>query len=104
MTGHMIVKRLNKSGNFKSALDWDKCYMDKDNPKGYFKMVITPIENNDGVKEIRYMKVKGGYKVSGEGWIITDSSEKEIDTAARKHFEKNGNVMMTEVDDEKNLW
>ena len=104
MTGHIIVKRLNKSGNFKSELDWDKCFIDKDNPKGYFKMVITPIENNDGVKEIKYMKVQGGYKVSGESWIITDGSEKEIDVAARRHYERNGYVMMTEVNSEEELW
>ena len=104
MKGHIIVKRLNKSGNYKSELDWDKCFIDKDNPKGYFKMVITPIENCDGIKEIKYMKVNGGYKISGELWIITGSSEKEIDVSVRKHYERNSFVKTTEVSSEEKLW
>ena len=55
MKGHIFVKRLNEKGNYKSELDWDKCFQDKGNPKGYFKMFIQPIEG-----EIKYMRTKGG--------------------------------------------
>ena len=84
MKGHMFVKRLNKKGNYKSELDWDKCFQNKENPKGYFKMFIQPIEG-----EIKYMRKKGGYIVSGEAYIVTNCSEKYIDEELEIDFQMN---------------
>ena len=44
MKGIMKVSRLNKSGLYISDLDWDKCFQGKNNPKGYFVMIIKPLE------------------------------------------------------------
>lgn len=100
MKGHMFVKRLNKEGNYKSELDWDKCCQDKGNPKGYFKMFIQPIEG-----EIKYMRTKGGYIVSGEAYIVTNRSEKYIDKEFRDRFSDEWEgLVQTEVSTEDELW
>ena len=104
MKGNIIVKRLNKSGIYKSELDYDKAFINEDNKKGYFKMLIKPIENCDGEKEIRYMKVKGGYRVSGESYIVTGATEEEINKEAKHHHEKYPFVKQTEVQTEDKLW
>ncbi len=84
MTGTMFVKRLNKSGTFVSDLDYDKAFADKHNPVGYFKMVIQPFEES----QIRYAKVKGGYVVQGESYIISGHDEKSIDGDIKDDFKK----------------
>ena len=100
MKGHMFVKRLNKKGNYKSELDWDKCFQNKENPKGYFKMFIQPIEG-----EIKYMRKKGGYIVSGEAYIVTNCSEKYIDEEFRDRFsDECKGLVQTEVSTEYELW
>ena len=104
MTGHCIVKRLNKSGNHASAIDWDDAFKSKDNPKGLFKMVVLPIRNSNGDMEVKYCKTNEGIMVSGEGYIVTGFSEKEINKEVRKHYKKYANVVLTKVDNEKELW
>ena len=94
MKAIIFVKRLNKCGRYISALDYDKTYVDSDNVKGLFKIVVEPVEN-----EIQYKKVEGGYQVLGEGYVITGSTEKEIDKEIRKHHsEKFRDVTMVETD------
>jgi hypothetical protein len=104
MKGHIIVPKLNNTGNFVSELDYDKSFIDDSNTKGYFKMLIQPIENFDNKMEIRYMKVENGYKVSGEAYIITGRGEKEIEQKIKKYFEKYTDVLMVEVKSDKDLW
>ena len=105
MKGHIIVRRLNKSGIYKSDLDWDNAFRGQGNPKGLFKMVVEPIENSDGEKEIRYMKVEDGYKVSGEAYIVTGQDEGKIDTRIRKRYsEKHSPLVQREVQTKNELW
>lgn len=40
MKGHIIVPKLNNTGNFVSELDYDKCFIDDSNTKGYFKIMF----------------------------------------------------------------
>lgn len=97
MTGSMYVKRLNKSGNYKSELDHDTI--------GKFKMVITPIENAEGQNEIRYMRTEKGILVSGEGYLVAGMDEKEIDAKCRRHtMERWKNLIQVEVKTENDLW
>ena len=101
----MKVKRLNKTGNYKSDLDYDNAFIGKDNPKGYFKMVIQPILNSDGQYEIRYMKTAEGYIVSGEAYIITNQYETKIDAAFRnKYNEKWNPIIQRQVESKEDLW
>ncbi len=105
MKGTMKVDRLRKSGNYVSTLDYDKCYMESDNPKGLFKMVIEPIENSEGYREIRYMRTEQGILVSGEGYLISAESEKEIDEKCMKHTRKQWpKLIQREVSTEDQLW
>ena len=106
MTGSCIIKRLNKSGNYKSALDSDPCFVDLNNPNGFFKLIVQPIENSYGQPEIRYCKVPGGYRVSGEGYFIGGFDEKEVDEKCHSHFEVDRwpGLVQTEVAEEKDLW
>lgn len=105
MTGHMFTKRINKTGNYKSKLDWDIAFKDNNNPEGNFKMFIQPIQNSDGEYEIRYMKTKGGYIVSGEGYIVTDRNENEIDKKFNKEFREKWNpLVQKKVENENELW
>lgn len=78
MTGTIVVKRIRKNGKYVSELDYDGVFADKNNPKGLFRMVIHPIENT-----IIYKKVKDGYEVTGEGYIIS-GLESEIEERVRK--------------------
>lgn len=76
MKGYMKVKELNKNGLFISEMDWDKCYKDKENPKGNFVVIIEPIEGT-----IYYQKLEDGFLIKGEAYILTgskDDLEKEI--------------------------
>ncbi len=84
MTGIIFVKRLNKSGTFVSYLDYSGAFAVKDNPKGYFKMIIQPLKRS----QIRYAKVKGGYVVEGESYIISGPDEKSIDRDIKDLFKK----------------
>ena len=105
MTGHIKVKRLNKKGVYRSPLDYDRSFIDADNPQGYFKIVIEPITNFDCLPEIRYMKSGDGYIVSGEAYIISEGSEKEIDSCTRKnHRDSFPGLIQTEVFKEEDLW
>jgi len=103
MKGTIIVKRLNKSGYYNSSLDWDDVFKSEDNPQGYFKMRVEPIEGT-----IKYMKVDGGYRVSGEGYIFY-GSETEIAERIKAYNRLNArykekNVIQIEVFDESELW
>lgn len=79
MTGYITVKELNNTGTFVSDLDYDKHFSEKENPKGYFKTVIQPIENAKGQNEIKYEKCKEGFTVYGEAYIITGRGAWAID-------------------------
>ena len=97
MTGSMYVKRLNKSGKYKSALDHDTI--------GKFKMVILPIKNTKEQNEIRYMRTENGILVSGEGYLVSGTDEKEIDAKCMRYMrERVENLIQTEVFAEENLW
>lgn len=80
MKGIIKVEKLNKNGLFVSEMDWDNCYKCTDNPKGYFVMIIEPLEGCDkGI--IYYQKLDDGFLVKGEAYILTgrkDVLEKEI--------------------------
>lgn len=105
MKSHMFVKKLNKSGNYRSKIDFDKVFACRDNPDGMFKMVVQPIRNSEGKREIRYIKAEGGYIVSGEGYIITDPSKELIDKCIKRyHSERWKSLIQTEVENESELW
>jgi hypothetical protein len=103
MTSTILVKRLNKSGYYNSSLDCDNAFKGKDNPQGYFKMRVEPIEG-----AIKYMKVEGGYLVSGEGYIFS-GSESDIADRIKAYNQRNAkyrdkDVKHVEVFDESELW
>lgn len=105
MKGQIFVKRLNKSGNYISELDYDAAFMGESNPRGYFKMVIQPIMNCNNNYEIKYIKVSGGYIVSGECYIIEKRTETEIDERIKKYkSDKWENLIQTKVESENELW
>lgn len=104
MKGTILVNRINKSGNYNSALDYDPSFSCAENPVGFFKMVIQPIENSDGQSEIRYMKTDLGIKVSGEAYIISGSDETEIDKKCRRYHRRYDNLIQREVFSSENLW
>ncbi len=87
MKSEIVVKRLRlKSGNYVSELNEDKSFIEKDNPKGLFKIVVQPTNEYKG-RVIRYTKrPKGGYWVSGEAYIITGENESEIDAIIKDHY------------------
>lgn len=101
MTGWIIVKRLCKSGIYVSELDTDKSFVDADNPYGYFKAMIEPIEG-----EVKYCKVGNGIMVSGEMYLIGGSSvsciDEKIKSYKRRHKAKC--LKQTEVSDATKLW
>lgn len=98
MTGYLIIKELNETGTFISELDTDKRYIDKGNPKGRFKRVIQTIENSLGQDEIKYRKVKDGFLVYGEAYVVILPNEAMIDKYIAKNFEKEifSNLVFTE--------
>ncbi len=104
MKGHIIVPEITNDSYYVSELDCDNTYKDKGNPKGYFKMLIEPIENGDDKYEIRYMKVDNGIKVSGEAYIFTGRSEKQIDNQIAKFVTVRNDYIQTEVKTEERLW
>lgn len=85
MTTTIHVNRLNKSGRYITTLDYDKAFIDDDNPKGCFKTVVEPFfgeTEEDG--EILYKKLDKGYIIEGEGYIIA-GSEAEINEEIKKN-------------------
>lgn len=106
MKGQFISKGIRKSGNYISALDYDASFADRNNPHGYFKMVIQPIENSRGQHEIRYMKTLDGIRVSGEAYILTGETEMEIDEKYKRRFSSDHweKLIQTEVKTENDLW
>ena len=83
MKGIMKVSRLNKSGLYISDLEWDKCFQGKNNPKGYFVMIIKPLEGwEKGI--IYYEKGKNGYLIEGEGYIV-EGPLGDIKETVKKH-------------------
>ena len=98
MKGTIFVKELNNTGVFISGLDYDKSFSEKGNTKGYFKMLIEPIKNANEQYEIQYKKVKKGFLVDGEAYIITGKGEKTIDKKINKDFGKDvfPNLIFTE--------
>jgi hypothetical protein len=104
MRGYIVVRKLTKKPYYVSEIDWDNSFKDKGNPKGYFKMLIEPIENSDDKYEIRYMKADNGIKVSGEAYIFTGRSEKQIDNKIAKFVTVRKNYVQTEVNTEEELW
>lgn len=83
MTGNIFVKRLNRSGFHVSELDTDKCFVSNNNPDGYFRMIVVPFYDPNS-PFIKYEKTKGGYRVEGEGYIVSGSKE-EINEKARHY-------------------
>ena len=104
MTGTCLVRKLNRTGNFLSCLDNDKSFIDRTNPEGLFKMLVQPILNSHGEQEIRFMKTKDGYLVSGEAYILTGADESEINLKARRHREKWDKLVYTSCASENDLW
>lgn len=86
MRSCIFVRQLNKSGNYKSALDHENAFKDSKNPEGLFRVVVQPIKNWNDENVIQYAKVKGGYFVLGEGYIICEPSEEAIDKYIRDNF------------------
>lgn len=85
----------NNGGVFVSELDYDKSFSREGNKKGYFKMIISPIEN-----EIRYVKQDDGtYLVYGESWIIS-GNKKQIESKVAEFIEdlKEDNVQYINED------
>lgn len=104
MKGHILVSRLSNKSYYVSELDWDNAFKDKGNPKGLFKMLIEPIQNNDGVYEIKYMKHGDKYKISGESYIISANSESKIDKKIKQLRTKRLSFIQTKVETEDQLW
>lgn len=64
----------NSNGIYISDLDYDKSFSEKGNKKGFFKIVISPIEH-----EIRYLRNPDGtVSVYGEAWVIA-GNKKQIE-------------------------
>ena len=101
MTGWIIVKRLCKSGIYVSELDTDKSFVDANNPNGFFKAMIEPIDG-----EIKYCKVDNGIMVSGEMYLFGGYSESCIDEKIKsyKRRHKAKCLKQTEVSDATKLW
>lgn len=78
MKGTLVVRKLKKKGKYVSKIDFDPAFVDTENPNGFFKMVVCPIEN-----KIWYCKVQNGYKILGEGYIVSGIDEKDIDEKIR---------------------
>ena len=104
MKGRIVVSEKTNESYYVSELDSDNAYKDKGNPKGYFKMLIEPIENGDDKYEIRYMKVDNRIKVSGEAYIFTGRSEAQIDKQIAKFVTVRNDCIQTEVKTEERLW
>lgn len=106
LKGQIHVNNLNARGVYVSELDTDKAFAFSGNSCGYFKMVICPILNSDGKYEIRYMKDKDGYTVSGEGYIVSDGDTRAIDRRCRNYWKDDrfGKVVQTEVKTREALW
>lgn len=84
MKGIIDIKNFstNNNGVFVSELDYDKSFSRQGNKKGYFKMIISPIEN-----EIRYIKKDDGtYFVYGESWIVS-GNKRQIESEIAKFIE-----------------
>ncbi len=79
MTGIIHVSRLRKNHAYASELDTDNALIGKGNPHGFFKMVVEPKMNSEGIYTYRYQRSSVGYNVSGEGYVITGNNEEEID-------------------------
>lgn len=97
MKGIIDIKELsnNNGGVFVSELDYDKSFSREGNKKGYFVMIISPIEN-----EIRYVKQDDGtYLVYGESWIIS-GNKKQIESKVAGFIEdlKEDNVQYINED------
>lgn len=104
MRGTMFVKRLTKTGNYVSELDFDNSFSDISNPNGYFRMLIQPILNTENRYEIRYKKTKGGYIVSGEAYFVGGYDDSDIKRKLRAHKEKWNNLIQTEVVEDSDLF
>jgi hypothetical protein len=113
MKGHMHVDRLLSSGIYVSKLDTDKAFAYSGNTCGYFKMIILPILNSNGQREIRFMKDRKGtgYVVSGEAYIIADRDEKTIDHRClgyrkmdRESRDLRHKLIQTKVSTKNKLW
>lgn len=100
MKSTLLVKRLNKTGRYISKLDTDKAFVSDENPNGYFKMVVEAINLCADEKKyvIRYEKADKGYWVTGEGYIITGSTEREIDADIKEHHTKRFPNLVNEED------
>lgn len=99
MKGCIKVKELNKNGLFISEMDWDKCFKDKGNPKGNFVMIVEPLAGGDK-GTIYYQKLKDGFLIEGEGYILTgrkDTLEKQIKKWVLEYEEKAFEFIETEL-------
>lgn len=80
--GIIKVKELNNNGLFISEIDENKCFQDKNNPKGNFLMIIKPLEGFDkGI--IYYQKLEDGFLVEGEEYLFT-GKESELKKESSK--------------------
>lgn len=67
-------------------------------------MLIQPILNCDNKYEIKYLKDNNDYIVSGEAYIITGRTEKDIDNRLLKYRENYKDIIQTKVLTKNELW
>ena len=81
MTSTIFVRQLNRKGIFLSKLDNDPAFVSKENPQGFFRIVVQPRETYKGGR-VLFKKINGGYIIEGEGRILSGSREDIADRAA----------------------
>ena len=99
MRGTMLVQKLQRKGKYVSEIDYDSSFIDSDNPNGFFKMVICPIDG-----KIYCCKTKNGFKILGECYIVSGADERSIDEKIRKrHYAKSDESIENVLVDENEL-
>lgn len=99
MKGTIFAQKLKQKGKYVSEIDYDSSFIDSDNPKGFFKMVICPIDG-----KIYYCKTKNGFKILGECYIVSGADEQSIDEKIRKrHYAESNEPIENVLIDEKEL-
>lgn len=99
MKGTMLVQKLKRKGKYVSEIDYDSSFIDSNNPNGFFKLVICPID-----EKIYYCKTKNGFKILGECYIVGDADEQSIDEKIRKrHYVKSNAPIENVLIDENKL-
>ena len=99
MKGTIFTQKLKRKGKYVSKIDYDSSFIDSDNPNGFFKMVICPIDG-----KIYCCKTKNGFKILGECYIVSGADERSIDEKIRKrHYAKSDESIENVLVDENEL-